>query len=58
MGAGTGAMMDTDSLPSGQSPVTPWTHLVAGEKPAGSVRDPESAQALLGVSGGDGQDKG
>ena len=28
------------------------------KEPVDSVRDPESAQALLGMPGGDGQDKG
>ena len=40
------------------APSDPLDILVAGEEPAGSVRDPESAQALLGMPGGDGQDKG
>ena len=40
------------------APSDPLDILVAGEEPAGSVSDPESAQALLRVSGGDGQDTG
>ena len=40
------------------APSDPLDILVAGEEPAGTVRDAESAQALLVVSGGDGQDKG
>ena len=40
------------------APSDPLDILVAGEEPAGTVRDAESAQALLVVSGGDGQDTG
>ena len=40
------------------APSDPLDILVAGEEPTCSVSNPESAQALLGVSGGDGQDTG